>query len=301
LSTHGPEQPLGVQQVSLPRQTWFVVQLAQGTMVPQVTMAVLHLPRQAELSGVQQVPASSSQMPELQLTVLLAPQLTGSLQLLTTWPHCLPAQVVATGSGVQPQTLLWQSAGPPSHSGQVIAFPQLSVVFSHRPVHQFGSCVHVQTFATHDSPVGHGVLQTRIWLQLSGPVPQWVLHQFGSGVHPRFPSSTSPPSVGGPLSNNLPPSDSVPPSAGGSTGTSGTSAPSPALVDASPRGVPLSIPRRDPQARGADARRPIIPVVASRAKGSQTPRAITSKATIRRFGTATRRCLARGRNSGFPL
>jgi hypothetical protein len=106
LSTHGPEQLLGVQQVSLPRQTWLVGQLAQGTVIPQVTIEVMHRPAHAELSGVQQVPASSSQMPEPQLTVLFTPQLTGSLQLLSTWPHCLPAQVVATGSGVQPQTPL---------------------------------------------------------------------------------------------------------------------------------------------------------------------------------------------------
>jgi hypothetical protein len=295
LSTHGPEQLLGVQQVSLLRQTWLVAQLAQETMVPQVTMKVLHLPRQAELSGVQQVPASSSQMPELQLTVLFTPQLTGRWQLLSTSPHCLPAHVVATGSGTQPQTLLWQSAAPPSHSGQLIRFPQLSKVVSHRPVHQFGSCIHVQTFVTQDSPLGHGVLHVRICLQLSGPVPQWVSHQFGSGVHPTFPSSTSPPSVGRALSKSLSASNAGPPSAGGSTGASGTNAPSPAAVDASPRDVPLSIPSRDPHARGAHASRPTIPAVASRAKESQTPRAITSKITIRRFGTAMRRCLARSR------
>jgi hypothetical protein len=42
----------------------------------------------------------------LQLIELLTPQLTGRLQLLVACPHCLPAHVVATGSGMQPQTLL---------------------------------------------------------------------------------------------------------------------------------------------------------------------------------------------------
>jgi hypothetical protein len=53
--------------------------------MPQVTMEVMHWPWHAELLGVQQVPASSSQMPApLQLTVLLAPQFTGKLQLFIT-------------------------------------------------------------------------------------------------------------------------------------------------------------------------------------------------------------------------
>ena len=55
LSTQYPAQPLGVQQV-LPTQTWLPGQVVgQGTASPQLfVMEVIHLPVQAELSGVQQ-------------------------------------------------------------------------------------------------------------------------------------------------------------------------------------------------------------------------------------------------------
>ena len=55
LSTQYPEQLVGVQQV-VPTQTWLPGQVVgQGTGSPQVlVMEVMHLPVQAELSGVQQ-------------------------------------------------------------------------------------------------------------------------------------------------------------------------------------------------------------------------------------------------------
>jgi hypothetical protein len=67
---------------------------------------VLHLPAQIELSGMQQVSSGLQKSPEMHWVVLLTPQLTVRLQLLVAEPHCLPAHVVDTGSGMHPHTLL---------------------------------------------------------------------------------------------------------------------------------------------------------------------------------------------------
>jgi hypothetical protein len=61
LSTQGAEQPLGVQHWLL-KHSWLPGHpIGQGTVSPQVVMEVMHLPAQAELSGVQQVPVVSLQ------------------------------------------------------------------------------------------------------------------------------------------------------------------------------------------------------------------------------------------------
>jgi hypothetical protein len=194
--------------------------------------------------------------------------------LLSADPHCMPAHVVVTGSGTQPQKPLLQST-PASHEPQSIGLPQLSVVFSQRPSHQVGFCWHLQTFEMHCSPVGQVPEHARVSLQLSGPVPQCVSHQLGFGTHPALPSTPGPPSA------------DAPPSPGGSIVMTSEKLSSP-IDDASPRGVPLSIPSSDPHASGAHTTRPRMPASAKRPKDMQTPRTITSKAIIHGPRPATR-------------
>jgi hypothetical protein len=98
--------------------------------VPQLLVACTRqrLPHAAALFGAQQAPESARHTsPEGHEVEPLTPQLTARWQLFVASPHCLPAHVVETGSGMQPHTLL-RHATPASHEPQSMGWPQLSVV-----------------------------------------------------------------------------------------------------------------------------------------------------------------------------
>jgi hypothetical protein len=263
-----PQRPahamlFGVQQ-RLSKQTSPLGQMVDGQDVCwlQLFMTVtLHwLPHAAPLSGMQHVLFGRHTCPLAQLGVLACPQLTVRLQLLVTWPHCWLPHAVRSDSGAQPHTLLVQV--PLSHVLQLTVLPQLSVVVSQRPLHQSVCDTHTHVFwALQLVPVGQSGGQMRAWLQLSGPVPQCVLHQLGSDEHAspasagRVPASAaSSPSGASPIVASLPGPVSVG-VALASPSAEGPVPPSPLMTlvvsDDASIGLPGSIPRMLPQARGA--------------------------------------------------
>jgi hypothetical protein len=145
------------------------------------------LPHAAALFGMQHVLFVRQTSPVGQLTVADTPQFTFRLQLFVTCPHCCAPQAIWSLSGAHPQAPLMHV--PPSHVPQSVMAPQLSVVIPQRPAHQLDCCTHWHTFfVLHVVPVGHGVLHVRMSLQLSGPVPQWVVHQLMSETQASAPS-----------------------------------------------------------------------------------------------------------------
>jgi hypothetical protein len=203
---------------------------------------------------------------------------------------------VTSDSGTQPHTLLVHV--PLSQLPQSTVLPQLSVVVPQRPLHQFACDWQTHVFwDPHVSPVGQSVGQARAWLQLSGPVPQCVLHQLGSdehasagGVEPASvaPSSPAAPSfrvasLPDPASGVAPPS---PPS-----GTPVPPSPLVALVSVDPStiGSPGSIPRMLPHAPHArDVAHTNAPS-ATRPKGKRSPILSTLHPARRRGNSAPAR------------
>jgi len=108
LSMQAPPQPVAVQQTLFTQTALPGHVCGHGTDCPQLFVAVTwHRPPQAVvLSGLQHVSFARQVAPTSHSVELLTPQLTVRLQLLTADPHCFPAQVVLTGSGMQPQTPL---------------------------------------------------------------------------------------------------------------------------------------------------------------------------------------------------
>jgi hypothetical protein len=195
---------------------------------------------------------------------------------------------VTSDSGTQPHTLLVHV--PLSQLPQSTALPQLSVVVPQRPLHQFACDWQTHVFwGPQVSPVGQSVGQARVWLQLSGPVPQCVLHQLGSDEH------ASPPSTGGGRASVAPSSPEAPssrvaslpvPASGVAPASPPSGAPVPpsplvALVSVDPStiGSPGSIPRMLPHAR--DVAHTNAPS-ATRPQGKRSPMLSTLHPTRRR-------------------
>jgi hypothetical protein len=216
--------------------------------------SVAQRPLHGLLFGEQHLPASTSQTPPFGHSPLL-PQMTGWLQLSSACPHSIEPH--ALGRGEQPQVVL-RHMTPASQRWQSTIFPQLSEITPQWPLHQAGSGWQTHSFVV-GSQVQFGaqlLLHGRSTPQLSGPVPQCVVHQFGSNGHASLPSSglASPaPSA----SASRPPSWSASPLESRPSGPSElasaeTSEPVVVSSDAS-TGRPSSMPRIDPQATDASA------------------------------------------------
>ena len=191
-------------------------------------------------------------------------------------PHSLPAHVVDSGSGMQPQKPLLQSTPASHEEPQLIAVAAVVgglLATALAPGRDPAGIL--QTNEMHCSPVGTGpraALARLVAVVRSGPAVR--VTSSGSGRTPALPSTPGPPSAG------------APPSPGGSIVMTSEKLSSP-TEDASPRGVPLSIPRSEPHASGAHTTRPTMPASA-KLKDMQTPRTITSKAIIHGPRPATR-------------
>lgn len=100
--------PVGVQQLVLKHSSMPGHVCGHGTSTPQLFMTeTWHRPPHAVVSsGGQHVSVLSQYSPPSHAIELSTPQFTVRLQLLTADPHCLPAHVVATGSGMHPQAPL---------------------------------------------------------------------------------------------------------------------------------------------------------------------------------------------------
>jgi hypothetical protein len=102
-----------------------------------VTKVPHWLPHAAALLGVQQPPSARHTWLESRQVLRnpSKPQPTAWLQLLVAVPHCRLPQACSVDSG-------WHCVDP--HVPQSTVFPQLSVVWPQRPVHQSGSLWHTQ-------------------------------------------------------------------------------------------------------------------------------------------------------------
>jgi hypothetical protein len=204
-----------------------------------------------------------------------APQLTVWLQLFVVLPHALVPQAALVDSAVQPHEL-FVHVSPPAHMPQSMGLPQLSVVGPQRLVHHPGAVVHRHSPVDgwQPQPVGQLFAQFHSTPHESVPGAQWVWQYVGSGVQPSPASGgavssgasvtgasaagASPSSVasgGAPVS--LPGAESAVASASvpdetSSLVTASKVASSPAASlragastsDASPLGMPSSIPRK---------------------------------------------------------
>jgi hypothetical protein len=274
LSTQLPPQPFGTQHTP-PVQTWPPGHAGQRIDPPQllVTCTWHLLPQEPALSGVQHVSASWRHTSlDGQAVEPLTPQLTARPQLFVAWPHSLPAHVVAIVSGMQPHTLVKHET-PASHDPQSTGLPQLSVVWSQRPLHQSARDWHWQTLlALHVSSVGQSSGQIRDSPQLSNDVPQWVSHQLGSGVHPASIGA------GGSASKATVPSlDSV-----GIPASKATAIASGCRAAASSLSSPSSIPSSEPHASGAHAATATAPAIAKRADDARIAGFMPSRRNIAR-------------------
>lgn len=187
-------------QQLVPRQTWPAAHCCgQPTFCPQlfVTLTPPQRPLHAAPLSLQHVPSGLQIAPDAAHAPPL-PHATVCPQLLIAVPHDLPAHVVATGSGTQPQLLFVHV--PPSQPPQSTGRPQLSCVCPHRLLHHDPSETHSQLPVTHALPAPQSSEHARGLLQLSSVVPHRSAHvtAFGSGVHelvtPPSPSVTTAPS-----------------------------------------------------------------------------------------------------------
>jgi hypothetical protein len=120
---HQTDGGVGEQQLLFDVHTPASAQVEAHMIVcPQLFIAVLHLPAQAEaLSGVQHVSLARHTSPgELHIVPAAGPHATSWPQLFLTEPQFLPAHVVVAGSGTQPQAPevhIMPASQPPQSTG----------------------------------------------------------------------------------------------------------------------------------------------------------------------------------------
>jgi hypothetical protein len=202
-----------------------------------------------------------------------APQLTVWLQLFVALPHTLVPQAWLVDSAVQPHELLVH-VRPPAHVPQSMGLPQLSVVGPQRLSHHPGAVAqrHSPVDGSQPQPVGQLFAQFHSTPHESVPGAQWVWQYVGSGVQPSpaslgavsggasatgastaGASASSLASGGAPVSvpgaESAVASASVPDDTSPVTASKVASSPAASLragastSDASPLGMPSSIPR----------------------------------------------------------
>jgi hypothetical protein len=126
------------------RHSWPVGQAEHETMVPQLSATLPHLPLQVTAVDVRVQPhwlGVTAPHPWPGPVPHVAPvlQLMEPPQPLETVPQFFPAQAVATGTGVQPQTL---AVPPPPHASGAVQVPHCAV----RRLPQLSLAVNVPQF-----------------------------------------------------------------------------------------------------------------------------------------------------------